>query len=153
MGASTHAKGRATGAFEHMAHTAGGNLICQVAHHSISAAISNDDVFQMIKVPKGAVIVGGWIALDSSSTGTFTVGDAADTNRHLGTASVSLSNTIHHFGGNVLGITTGMGHKYSAEDTIDVKFSAVGSAGSSLDWTLCVFYLMESTGATGGAVV
>lgn len=147
MGASTHAKGRATTAFQPMGPTAGGNVISQIANYSVTADLSANDVFQMIKVPIDAIVIGGWISLDSSNAFTFTVGDGVDVDRYLVDGSVSGSNTMHVFPLDASGITTGSGHKYTADDTIDVKFSAI-TATVALNFTLCVFYIVD--GQVGG---
>ena len=150
MAASTHAKGRATAAFQAMGPTTGGNMICQIVHHSVTAALSANDVFQLIKVPIDAVIVGGWIAMDSTSAFTFTVGDGASTNRYIPSSSVSASQTMQNFIRDLSGQTTGLGHKYTAADTLDVLFSAI-TATVNLDFTLAVFYIVD--GQTGGVVL
>jgi hypothetical protein len=151
MAASTHAKGRATAAFEAMGPTTGGNVICQIVHHSITANLSANDVFQLIKVPLDAVIVNGWIAADAGagSAFTFTVGDGASANRYVPSSSVSVSQTMQNFVRDLSGATTGLGHKYTAADTIDIKFTAI-TATVALDFTLAVFYIVD--GQTGGVV-
>ncbi len=149
MGVSTHAKGRAGAAFQAMGPTTGGNVITQIAHYSLSADASANDVFQMIKVPIGAVIVGGWIALDSTNAFTFEVGDGADVDRYVPSSSVSASQTMQDFIRDLSGQTSGAGHKYTANDTIDVKITGV-TATVALDFTLCVFYVVD--GQTGGVV-
>ena len=88
MGVSTHAVGRATDAFQAMGPTNSGNQVTIVVHHSVTADLSANDVLQIIKIPNGAVITGGWISLDSSSAFTFEVGDGGDPNRFVTSASV-----------------------------------------------------------------
>jgi len=152
MSASLHAVGRATTAFQPMGPANGGNVITQIVHHSLTANPSANDVFQMIKVPIDAVIVGGWLSLDSTSAFTFTVGDGGDTARYIGgtiPASVSASQTMHLFAQDLSGGVSGCGHKYTATDTIDIKFTAI-TATTALDFTLCVKYIAD--GQTGGVV-
>jgi len=144
MAASTHAKGRATAAFQAMADTNGGNVICQIVHHSVTAALSANDVIQMIKVPIDAVVIGGWITMDSGDAFTYTVGDGASTARYVPTSSVSGSQTQKDFIADLSGAVSGAGFKYTAEDTIDVKFTAI-TATKNLDFTLCVFYVVDNT--------
>ena len=112
--------------------------------------MSTNDVFQMIKVPIDAVIVGGNIVIDSSGIYTYTVGDGASNARYIPASSVSLSQTSKNFVSDLSSNIAGTGHKYTAADTIDVKFTAVGSAGSNTDFTLTVFYIVD--GQTGGTV-
>jgi len=150
MAASTHAVGRATAAFEAMGPTAGGNLVCQVVHHSVTADLSANDVLQMIKVPIDAVVVGGWITMDSTNAFTYTVGDAGSAARYVPASSVSGSQTQKNFVRDLSSGVSGCGHKYTAADTIDITFTAV-TATVNLDFTLCVYYLVD--GQTGGVVL
>ena len=149
MSAETHAVAGATAAFQPMGPTNGGNEVTVIKHHSVTADLSANDVLQVIKVPIGAVITGGWIAMDSTDAFTFTVGDGASTARYIPSSSVSASQTMQNFVRDLSGQTTGLGHKYSANDTIDVKFTGV-TATVNLDFTLCIKYIVD--GQTGGVV-
>lgn len=142
MANSLFARGRATAAFQPMGPTNGGNMVCQVAHYSVTADLSANDVFQMIKVPLGAVVVGGWIALDSTDAFTFTVGDGGSAARYIPSNSVSASQTQQNFVRDLSGQVSGIGHKYTAADTIDVTFTGV-TATVNLDFTVCVYYLVD----------
>ena len=127
MAASTHAKGRATAAFEALQHCSGGNLICQIVHHSVTADLSANDVIQMIKVPNGAVVTGGWITMDSTNAFTYEVGDGADTNRFVTSSSVSGSQTNKNFVRDLSSAIAGVGHAYTADDTIDCYIRIFGN--------------------------
>ena len=149
MSASLFARGYATAAYQAMGPTNGGNEIVRVFHYSCTASPSANDVYQMIKVPEGAVITGGWLMVDSDSAFTISVGDGADVDRYISGASVSASQTTHGFIRDLSGATSGLGHKYTADDTIDIKLTAV-SGSKALDWTLCVKYVVDDQ--TGGVV-
>ena len=149
MAASTHAVGRATAAYQAMGPTNGGNVVCQIVHHSLTANASANDVFQMIKVPNGSVMVGGWLAIDSTGAFTYTVGWGGDADGFVPSSSVSASQTMQNFVRDLSGQVTKLGHQFTADDTVDITFTAV-TATVALDWTLCVFYLVD--GQTGGLV-
>ncbi len=148
MSASTHAVGRATAAFQAMGPTNGGNAIAQIVHHSVTADLSANDVIQVIKIPIDAVILDLKITLDSTDAFTYTVGDGGDPDRYIKSSSVSASQTSKELWGDLSGtLQTGLGHKYTAEDTIDVTFTAV-TATVALDFTISVLYIVD--GQTGG---
>lgn len=145
MAASTHARGRATAAFQPMGHAIGGNVICQTAHYSTTAAASANDVIQMIKVPKGAVIVDGWITMDSSGAFTFSVGDGSSVARFQASASVSGAATQQIF------LKSKLGHEYTADDTIDVKLTGIAGSIAAHNISLTVYYLVD--GQAGWSIV
>lgn len=148
MAASLHAVAGATSANQPRGQSGGGNEITAIFHHSLTANASANDVFQCIKIPSGAVVTGGYIIVDSTDAFTLLVGDGANTSRYIGaTSSVSASQTYHDFGRDLSGQLCGLGHKYTADDTIDVKLTAV-TATVALDWTLCIKYVLD--GQTGG---
>jgi len=148
MAASTHAVARATSAFQAMGPTNGGNTITQIVHHSLTANLSANDVLQVIKVPIDAVVIDLKITMDSTDAFTYTVGDAGDADRYIKSASVSASQTSKQLWGDLSGtLQTGIGHKYTADDTIDVTFTAV-TATVALDFTIYVMYIVD--GQTGG---
>lgn len=68
----------------------------KVAHGSVTLGATNPalgDIFEMCRVPKGAVVIGGRFyggQIDGTSTGgalTIHIGDADDTNRFLATVA------------------------------------------------------------------
>ncbi len=148
MANSVHAVGRATAAFQAMGPTNGGNVVCQIVHHSVTADLSANDVLQVIKVPIGAVVLDLKITLDSTDSFTYTVGDGGSAARYIPSSSVSASQTSKELWKDLSGsLQTGIGHKYTANDTIDVTFTAV-TATVDLDFTIYVMYLVD--GQTGG---
>ena len=136
MAASTHAVGKATTAFQAVGPTSTGNMVCVTADYSLTANASANDVFQMIKVPVGATIVDGWISMDSSDAFTYTVGDGDDVDRFIASSSVSGTATGASFARKLMPKT------YTAEDTIDVKLTAV-TATVALNFSLTVMYLVD----------
>ena len=115
------------------------------ATYSLSAALVVNDVIQMVKIPAGATVISVTLAaadLDSSGTPAIvlTVGDGDDTDRFITTAV----GTIAQAGGVCrLDNPVGLNHKYTADDTIDVKVTtAPGTGATSGDIDLSVIYTM-----------
>ncbi len=150
MAASTHARGKATTSFEPMGPTAGGNLVCVTASHTVSAALSAGDVFQMIKVPHGAVIVDGYMKVIGAAGFVYEIGDGGDTARFLAADTVSASTatgTVFAF------LKNGLPYQYSIAptttnqwDTIDVKVTIIPGASVVQSWALTVFYMVDDAG-------
>lgn len=93
--------------------------------YTISTALSNGDVIQMVRVPSGAKIVDVMLVVDhQNSASVFNVGDGGDVDRYIAsrsTSGVAQINTL-----------IGLGYSFSAEDTIDIQAvvttaTAVGS--------------------------
>lgn len=114
-------------------------LIARHALFTLSVAASQGDVIQMIPIPKGAHIVDvSVLALAPvSMTYTLAVGDGNSATRFIASAT----------GGNQVAVhaTGGLGYSYSAEDTIDVSWTVIGSASTSSSVRLSVLYAMDQT--------
>ena len=146
MANSLHAVGRATSAFEPMGPTNGGNLVCVTAHHSLTAAASTNDVFQMIKIPNGARIIDGYLNADATATAYIvSVGDGGDTARFVAAFSITTSGTAINFIKK-----KSLPYKYSLTsnanpqyDTIDVKLTGVVATVAGLEFDVTVWYLVD----------
>ena len=125
--------------------TAGGNLVTRIRSRTLQAAASANDVYQMLNVPFGAIVVDGWLKMYSTIAYTVTVGDGASTARYIASCSVSGTATFIRFASVAAG-KNGMPHTYSAADTIDIKTTAVGASIGGFIMTLCVQYLTEDSG-------
>lgn len=76
------------------------------------------DVFQMVKVPKGARIVNVILGTDDIDTGTalvLDVGDGTVTDRFIDGATIGQTGGVAY-----LNEVDGIGYVYTADDTIDV---------------------------------
>ena len=49
------------------------NLKCSVGVYEIAANVEDGDIFEMCKIPKGAVVIGGWLMGDDLDTGIETL--------------------------------------------------------------------------------
>jgi hypothetical protein len=98
----------------------------RVVQRSFAIALSAGDVYQMVKVPVGAVITDMIVAFDLLGGGnaTCTIGDGNSANRYFASLSTGASGTTR------MSLPGGFGYAYTAEDTIDVTFSTVTSASA-----------------------
>lgn len=107
-----------------------------------AAAASAGDVYQMVKVPIGAVVNFVGVAVSfSAGVVTANFGDGNDTSAY-GAAVV--------FSGSVVSLAAmpfrGVGRSYSAEDTIDLHVTAISAPPGSASWKLTVNYTCQNDG-------
>jgi hypothetical protein len=104
-------------------------VVTQVCTFAVAANLVVNDIIQLFKVPKNAVINDIWVSSDgtqgANTDSVFTVGDGADTDRFITTAG----GTILRSGGGLarMNAFAGAGYQYSAEDTVDLKITTVGT--------------------------
>lgn len=135
-----------------------GQVLAAVGCYSIGAAVEDGDIFEMCKLPKGAVVIGGWIDAADIDTGTETldmdIGWAANGNESAdpdgfgnlgvwtGDASATKPEVSNHFAlGGVLR-TTGP-QLFTAETTIQVEANAASNAGHTGMLTCVILYVMD----------
>lgn len=138
MAASTHARGRASTAYQAMGPTSTGNLVCVTARYSLTAALSANDVIQMIKVPAGATIVDGFLKMSGALGFAYSVGDGSSAARFAAATTVSASTT----GTTVSFLKSVLPYTYSSADTIDVKATVIAASTAS-NFALTVYYLVD----------
>lgn len=121
-----------------------GDTISVPGTYELTKALVINDVIQMVKIPKNAVVdevILGTDDLDSHGTPTITlsVGDGTTVNRYI------TESTVGQGGGLVrLSNVDGMGYTYTAEDTIDVKVIAAPATGATSGTiSLTVIYHMR----------
>jgi len=112
--------------------------VTRIVSFSLSGALSASagDIFQMVKIPVGATILRVNTAIDNQ-TGVITVnvGDGNDVSKYA--ASLVLSGSV---------ITTtalsgrGLGYVYTAEDTVDIKVTAISTPSAVGELKLAVTY-------------
>lgn len=115
-------------------------VIARVVEHACTVAASAGDVYQMVRVPNGALVTRVVVA-NSASAGVITVnvGDGNDTSAYA--AAVVLS------GSTVLATSMpyrGIGRSYSAEDTIDLVVTAISSPAAETKLRLLVEYTLQN---------
>lgn len=135
------------------------NLKVATGTYEIAAAVETGDIFEMCKVPAGAVVVMGWVYGDDIDTGTealdFDIGwkatadEVTDTDGfgNLGTITGDATTDVkpeasiwYPFGGVLR--TTGP-KRFSAEATIQVYCNTASNAGHVGTLTVVVLYFMD----------
>lgn len=111
---------------------------------SLTANVTANDVYEMVRLPKGAKIVDVTLSstdLDTNGTPTITmsVGYGGDDDYFI------VASTIGQTGGvaRMAAATTGTLLTLTAEDTIDLKFPAVAATFAAGTVTLTVFYMVS----------
>lgn len=107
-------------------------------------AASAGDVYQMVRIPNGAVV--NFVGITGSfSAGVLTVnvGDGNDTSAY--------ANDVVMSGAGVMLLTSempfrGVGRSYSAEDTIDIQIGAISAPPTSANIRLTVNYTCQNDG-------
>lgn len=113
-----------------------------VADLVVTAAATND-VFEMVKIPRGAVIYDVILTAANIDTGTalvMTVGDGGDTDRFITLSTVGQAGGIARMNNQA-----GAGYSFTADDTIDITVTtgATGIEAGSPVVTLIVLYGRE----------
>lgn len=121
-----------------------GEVVSVTESFAFLAASHNtiNNIFEMVKVPKGAVILDVILAstdLETGGpTGSLAVGDGTTADRFIGT------NTLVQAGGVArMDKPGGMGYEYAAEDTIDLKLIAAATTPADGTISLTVLYAMQ----------
>lgn len=108
------------------------------------------DVIQMVKVPKGAVILTVDLActdLDTGGpTGSMDVGDGGDVDRFIDGTTIMQAGGIARLGSGVAAadIDGALGYTYTADDTIDVLVVAAATTKAAGVLVLAVTYALEA---------
>lgn len=112
--------------------------------YALSAAFVVNDVVQMVKIPKNAVIDEVILGSDDLDTGgapaiVLAVGDGTTADRFI------TGSTVAQGGGFArLGVVAGMGYTYTADDTIDIKVTTAPHTGTTSGTvSLTVIYHMR----------
>lgn len=102
-----------------------------VARYNLAAALADEDIIQMVPVPKGAVITGIDLQVPDLDTGgsptiSLQVGDGGDTDRFVVAGTIGQAAGAHK-----LNSVVGLGFKYTAADTIDIRVDTVPATGAT----------------------
>jgi len=169
MTAETLTSTRAGAGFPTFAPLGAGILCAAYGQYTIAAAVEAGDIFEMCKLPPGAVIMGGWfraVDLDTGGTesldmdigwaanggsGTF---DGVDTDG-LGNLGVltgdtfALGNLAFEAAGLVYPLagqlSVGKFPWFSKETTVQVYANAAANGGHVGLMSVCVFYVVDPT--------
>lgn len=116
------------------------DVTSQTVDYSIPTGFATNDVVEMIKVPAGATVLN--VTLTSSAgvgaTANLAVGDGGDTDRYVTSTAFTasaLARTNTH---------VGHGHRYTAEDTIDILAVSIATPTVGTVVRLTVEYTMQN---------
>jgi len=165
MVAETLTAARANAGFPTYAPQGEGAVAAAWGEYNIAAAVEDGDIFEMCKVPAGAVIIGGYLIGADIDTGTETLDmdlgwaanggsgtwDAADPDGlgNLGvlTGDVFAAGNISNVAGLLypLNFTTAAGRmpRFTKETTIQIEANAAGNAGHTGYVTVVVYYIVD----------
>jgi len=97
-----------------------GQVLCRSAKYVAAAALDADSVVQMVPVCDGMLILDVQVSITAQGTGrTIDVGDGVTIDRFFDGVVVSAAAAMDLF--NEGDVATCFGHKYTADDTINVK--------------------------------
>lgn len=101
-----------------------------------TVAESAGDVWQVLVIPKGAVVLDGYVQVagHTGGNGTFAVGDSGAAAR-FGSLSYSVSG--------VLRFTQGLGYSYSADTVIQISNASVTTGTATGTVRLCITYAFD----------
>lgn len=165
MVAETLTATRAADSFPSFSPMGNGALAVAYGSYDIAAAVEDGDIFEMCKVPAGAVIVGGWLYSDDLDTGTETLDmdlgwaanggsgtyDAADPdglgNLGVWTGDAFAAGNISNVTGIVYPLlgkfTEGELPKFTKETTIQIEANAAGNAGHTGTVSVVILYTID----------
>ena len=129
-------------------------LTSVVASYTIPATgdgTAANDIIQMVKVPKGAVILDLKVAItdvDTNATPThvFDVGDGDDVDRFIDGSTKGQGGGLAVLGDSVAAavIDNALGYAYTADDTIDVKVVTASATKAAGVLVMSVIYAQEA---------
>lgn len=118
------------------------------AEYELTAALVDDDVIQMVKVPEGArvlevILTTDDLDTDASPALALNVGDGSDPNRYIAASTIGQTGGTVRMGQGI--VTSTSSHTYAADDTIDIHVETAPATGAATG-TLCltVLYTMQT---------
>lgn len=109
-----------------------------------ATALAQNDVIEMVPVPKGAQIVDiltQWSDLDSAGAPTMDVGDGDDPNGYFENLDITTAGRAHLASSTVVNYS--IGKEYAENDTIDVKIMDASPNATSGTINMVVLYKKE----------
>lgn len=114
-----------------------------VTRNVAGVTVSAGDVWQMLKIPSGAIVSELAFFFDAGGAGNYTVGigDGGSTGRYISSLSTQASSVTR------MTTVAGIGYSYSVEDTVDIIWSTVtsGTAATGIA-TVRVTYTLNNGG-------
>ncbi len=126
----------------------GSALRCKLGKYTLSGSEASGDVLQMVTIPKGAIVNRHLSYMEWEDPGTtFTVelGDGVDADRYASTWDIKAASAT-----TVVTLEEAVGvavyheeYEYTAEDTIDLTLTSVGTPTAGQDINLFIVYTMN----------
>lgn len=128
---------------------AGIDITAVYGTYEVAVQIVVNDVFQMVKVPKNATILEVICALDDNDGGSAAIADVGDgttTGRFISATTISQGGGVVRLGQGITGVSAAdcLAYTYTAEDTVDIKFTTAPASTGTGTMTLVVIYTMNS---------
>ena len=158
MAAATIASTRASATFPQGGRGDAFNVKAAYGTITVDAATEDGDIFQLVRLPAGATVIGGWLMSADGDTGIETLDidlgwaangvDAADPdgfgNLGVWTGDASkTSPTGNHF--HLAGVLQTVGPKtFTAETIIQAETNAAAATGAAIELTVVVLYLYDA---------
>lgn len=110
--------------------------------YALTTNLIINDVIQVCKIPKGAVILDATVGMpdvDSATSIVWDLGDGTTTGRFISGSTIGRSAGVAR-----LDQVDGVGYKYTADDTIDLKVTtAPGTGVTSGTIRFAIVYTMD----------
>lgn len=127
------------------------SVVSTFAHPTTGDGSAAGDIIEMVKVPKGAVVLEVWLTSEDLDTSTapaieLDVGDGGDVDRFIDGATIGQAGGIVRLGSGVAAAAMdgAFGFAYTVDDTIDVKVVAAAGTKAAGTITLGVLYAMQA---------
>lgn len=158
MAAATIASTRCSATFPQGGRGDAFNVKAAYGTITVDAATEDGDIFQLVRLPAGATVIGGWLMSGDGDTGIEALDidlgwaangvDAADPDGfgNLGTWTGDASKTSptgNHF--HLAGVLQTVGPKtFTAETIIQAETNTAAATGAAMELTVVVLYLYDA---------
>lgn len=106
---------------------------------TVSTNLTTNDVIEMVKIPAGATVLDVILSSSGSvgSTGNLAVGDGGDTDRFITSTAFTAAALAR------MNSHAGHGHRYTADDTIDILAASIATPATGAVLRLTVQYTFQ----------
>lgn len=128
---------------------AGIDITAVYGTYEVAVQVVVNDVYQMVKIPKGATVlevINAMDDMDGGSASVHDVGDGTTSGRFISGSTIAQGGGVVRLGQGITGATAAdcLNYAYTAEDTIDIKFTTAPASTGTGTMKLAVIYTMNS---------
>jgi len=107
--------------------------------YTVSTNLATNDIIEMVKIPAGATVLEVIFSGSASvgATGNLAVGDDGDTDRFITSTAFTAAALAR------LNAHSGHGHRYTADNTIDVLAVSIATPATGAVLRLTVIYTLQ----------